>query len=65
MCCHAEVVADLRVYWLSLVVLTQKEKKKGYCNLEGSSQWEDFLAVETSTDHAAFLYSVVAGLVLV
>lgn len=63
-CFHAEVVADLTVYWLSLVVLTKKEKKKDYCNLEGS-QWEDCLVVETSTDHAAFIYLVVAGLVLV
>lgn len=65
MCCHAEVVADLKVYCLSLVILTKKEKKKGCFNSEGSSQWEDFLVVETSTDHAAFIYLVVAGLVLV
>lgn len=61
MCCHAEVVAGLKVYWLSLVVLI----KKKYCFLEGSSQWEDFLVIETSTDHAAFIYLVVAGLVVV
>lgn len=65
MCCHTEAVADLKVHWLSLVVLTKREKTKDYCNLEGSSQWEDFLVVEASTDHAAFMYLVVAGLVLV
>lgn len=40
-------------------------KKKYYCFLEGSSQWEDFLVIEASTDHAAFIYLVVTGLVVV
>lgn len=62
MCCHAEVVASLKVL---LAFFGSTYKKKYYCFLEGSSQWADFLVIETSTDHAAFIYLVVAGLVVV